>query len=304
MEVVALTLGRKENIMNTIQGYLESPDVKKLAKSTRELYGHALKHADEFCAGRGPWPGWLSKNLDRFARHLENKGLSGKSIQQYLTCTKIFLKWAGHPVEFTYKISNKARQANKKKHLDRWFTEKDIALCIAYRFENGDALKYQAIVRLMVETGARVGEIAGIRPIDMHLEERYVLVQGKTEPRPVIISDGTAQLLEQIIRHCIPVGVKDSLWVKEKKIFPDVSRVKSAITKMLEDLGLKNGKDGRGPHTFRHFTATYLFYEGDVRIEDIAFLLGDTVETIRERYLHPTPEMLKGRVFRHLPSVL
>jgi len=41
-----------------------------------------------------------------------------------------------------------------------------------------------------------------------------------------------------------------------------------------------------------------------VRIEDIAFLLGDTVETIRERYLHPTPEMLKGRVFRHLPSVL
>ena len=284
--------------MNTIQEYLESPDVKKLARSTRDLYGHALNHADQFCGG-GYTPSptgrdlshhgviFLSKNMSIFARYLEDKGLSATSIQQYLTCTKIFLKWAGHPVEFTYKISNKARQENKKKHLDRWFTEKDIAACLSYRFDNGDALKYQAIVRLLVETGARVGEIASIRPIDMHLEDRYVSVQGKTEPRPVIISDETAELLARIVGE---------LFLKDIRIFTKVEKVKVTITRMLEDLGLKNGKDGRGPHTFRHYTATYLFYSGNLRIEDIAFLLGDKVETIREKYLHPTPGMLRERV--------
>lgn len=282
--------------MNTIQEYLESPDVKKLAKSTRELYGHALNHADQFCKTTATLyqmegPGlrdeaipWLSENMAMFAEQLESKNLSGKSIQQYLTCTKIFLKWAGYPVEFTYKISNKARQENKKKHLDRWFTEKDIEKCLDYRFE-GD-IRYQAIVRLLVETGARVGEIAEIKPEDVHLEERHIFIQGKTEPRPVIISDDTAVLLSTILGGMI----------FDTRLFPGVAKVKATITKMLEDLGLKNGKDGRGPHTFRHYTATYLFYEGDVRIEDIAFLLGDKVETIRERYLHPTPEMLRKRV--------
>lgn len=283
--------------MNTIQEYLESPEVKGLAKSTRELYRHALRHADQCCKWMGPGlkeaaiP-WLSKNLPSFAEYLEKKKLSGKSIQQYLTCTKIFLKWAGHPVDFTYKISNKARQENKKKHLDRWFTEDEIEKCLAYRFENvnGDSLKYQAIVRLLIETGARVGEIANIRMEDIDLNGT-IFVQGKTEPRPVFFSLETFELLGLVLRR-----EKESLFPTDRPIFPEVSKIKAAITQMLQDLGMKNGKDGRGPHTFRHYTATYLYYEGNMRIEDLAFLLGDKVETIRERYLHPTPQMLRKRV--------
>jgi len=285
--------------MNTIQKYLESPEVKGLAKSTRELYGHALKHVEHFMIVTPvlgcPSPishekiEWLSRNVNLFAAYLEQKALSGKSIQQYLTCTKIFLKWAGCPVDFTYKISNKARQENKKKHLDRWFTEDEIEKCLTYRFNNvnGDSLKYRAIVRLLIETGARVGEIANIRIEDIHLGEKYVFIQGKTEPRPVFFSMITWDILKMILSHRA---------FKEGLLFPEVSKIKAAITQMLQDLGLKNGKDGRGPHTFRHYTATYLYYEGDMRIEDLAFLLGDKVETIRERYLHPTPRMLRKRV--------
>jgi integrase len=259
-----------------------------LAKSTRDLYANALKHVDQF------WPmdtdeAWLSQNIDQFAQYLESKGLSGKSIQQYLTCTKIFLKWAGHPTEFTYRISNKLRQENKRKHLDRWFSEDDIERCLDYRFDNGEALAYRIIVRLLVETGARVGEIANITADDIHLDDRYVFIQGKTEPRPVIFSDETAALLKQYLCGTLP-------WGKAMKIFPEVSKIKAAITRMLEDLGLKNGSDGRGPHTFRHYACTWLFYVGNMRIEDLAFLLGDKVETIRERYLHPTPAMIRDRV--------
>jgi len=273
--------------MNTIQGYMESPEVRGLAKSTRELYGHALHHAEAFARGKDA--GWLSDNISRFAEYLEGKKLSGKSVQQYLTCTKIYLKWAGHPVEFVYKISNQDRQENKRKRLDRWFTEEDIDKCLSYKFNNvnGDELIYHTIVRLLVETGARVGEIAGIKKDDVHLDEGFMFIQGKTEPRPVFFSLGTAALLSvALLQNLFP----------DVPIFPDAKKIKTVVTRMLEDLGLKKEKDGRGPHTFRHYTATYLFYEGNMRIEDLAFLLGDKVDTIVNHYLHPTPAMLRKRV--------
>jgi integrase len=70
-------------------------------------------------------------------------------------------------------------------------------------------------------------------------------------------------------------------------------RLQQVVTEMLNDIGLKKEGDGRGPHTFRHYVASYLFYSGRVRLEDIAFLLGDTVDTIRQNYLHPTSLMLR-----------
>ena len=50
---------------------------------------------------------------------------------------------------------------------------------------------------------------------------------------------------------------------------------------MLKALGLKNGADGRGPHVFRHYFASYLFFVGGMRIEEVATLIGDTVDTVR-----------------------
>jgi integrase len=79
-------------------------------------------------------------------------------------------------------------------------------------------------------------------------------------------------------------------------MFPDTEQIKKVVAEMLEDLSLR--RPGRGPHTFRHYVATKLFYEGNMRIEDISVLLGTTVEIIVKNYLHPTPDMLKRRVFK------
>jgi len=279
--------------MTLIKEYLGSPDVSGLAKSTQELYGYALGHMQKYMdvvAGEDD----LEKfDMQGFVDYLDDKQLSGKSIQQYLTCVKIFMRWVGNPVKFTYKITNRDRQQNKRKHMDRWFTEEDIEKCLRYEFSNGDALKYKIIVRLLVETGARVGEISGIKTSDIFIEEQYLLIQGKTEPRPVIFSEETARLLNELLT--VPILGKKLPTVQ---VFPQVVRIKSAITKMLTDLGMKATGDGRGPHTFRHAAATSLFYNGGMDISVLAYLLGDKVETIRDKYLHPTPAMIRTRVFR------
>jgi integrase len=222
--------------------------------------------------------------------------ITGNTVQQYITCVKLFLKWTGSPSAFSYKVSNKDRKAFKQKHLERWFDEKDIEACMNYSFANLDwteALRYRIIVRLLVETGARVGEIATIKRKDLAMEEKTVFIQGKTEARPVFFSQDTWVALNIYLNSAY-----DGYYGMDKKIslFPCVDKIKATITTMLEKLGMKNGADGRGPHTFRHYTATQLFYDGNMRIEDIAYLLGDKVETIREKYLHPTPAMLRKRV--------
>ncbi len=81
-----------------------------------------------------------------------------------------------------------------------------------------------------------------------------------------------------------------------KEIFPGKNRIYKIIIEMLEDLGLKQPGDGRGPHTFRHFVATNLHHVQGMRLTSVASLLGDTPDTISSRYLHPTAEMLQAEI--------
>jgi len=272
--------------MNKIQQYLQAPETRGLAKSTRSLYTTALKYYEKYVTNHKP------TDLAGFATWLEKKKLSGRSIQQYLNSTKIFLKWCGTPIEFTYKITNQERKKNKLKHARRWLTEIEIDMCLAYPFARYTptlTLGYRILVRLLAETGARVRELANIRAEDIELSEQTIWLNvSKTQPRCVFFSKQTKEMLESYLQIVPNKGT----------VFPSVDRIKQVINEMLSDLELKNGgKDGRGAHVFRHYVATKLFYENPgMRLEDIATLLGDKVQTIREYYLHPTPKMLKRRV--------
>jgi len=282
---------------NRIREYLESSEVVGLAKKTRELYTYALRHLENFLkyysAGKPEsfdQLAWLRENFGKFATYLENKKIAGNSIKLYITCVKIFMVWAKHKVDYIYKITNVERQANKRKHLERWFDETDIEKCLAYTFPDHQHItqvKYMTIIRLLIETGARVGEISTIQKKDVDLENKWVTIHGKTEPRQVFFSQDTAMALIELFLN-VPC--------ETDYVFPKVNAIKCIVTEMLKSLRLKKEKDGRGPHTFRHYVATYLFYSCDVRLEDIAFLLGDTVDTIRKNYLHPTSSMLRDAI--------
>jgi len=286
----------------TIYDYLCSDEVARLARNTQILYSYTLDHMERFMAETQTLtPADMSRlhppyklesfDMPGFAAFLEKRKLSGKTVQQYLTCAKVFLNWAGYHVEYTYRVSNKEIQANKRKHLDRWFSEEEIDMCLQYDFPHSHelGLMFKAIIHVLIETGCRVGEVSNLKPDDLDLDEQYIIVHGKTEPRPVIISEETVEMIRNVLSEGRPL-------FRGGKLFPSTDAIKSAVAGMLKDLGLKSTSDGRGPHTFRHYVATYLYYTGGMDIDSIAFLLGDTVDTIRSKYLHPTPNMIKKRV--------
>jgi integrase len=205
------------------------------------------------------------------------------------------MKWTGHAVIATHRISDGERKKQQRKQLRRWFNKEDIAKCLAYTFPKStpkNALLYRVIIMLLHDTGARVREIAKIEAEHIDIKNRALwLMESKSEPRAAFFSPTTQNMIENLKR-----ALRRRNW--RGRIFPDTIRITQVVMEMLEDLGLKKPRDGRGPHTFRHYLATRLFYAGNMRIEDIAFLLGDTTETIVNNYPHPTPLMIPLSSFR------
>ena len=229
--------------------------------------------------------------MPQFAEWLKRvRKVTDQTVQRHVNNVKIFMSWMGDPAEYSFKISNHDRHAKKLKHSKRWLSEKEVAKCLSYPWKGRGELhqlKYKLIVRILVETGCRVKELACLQGRNVNIEEQVLyLSTSKTEPRPAFFSPTTQGLFLQL---------KKKFW-KQRELFPSVDRIKQVVTEMIVDLGLKNGKDGRGVHTFRHYAASYLFFIGGMRVEEVAIIMGDTVKIIQDTYLHPPETVLREKI--------
>lgn len=280
--------------MKTIADYLCSTEVQSLTKATRSNYENALNSFKRFRKKQEAVTTAIDAAfLEKYTKYL-SRNKSGSTIQQYITVVKLYLAWAGNPVMFSYRIPAEEKKRQQMKEINRWFSEEDIEKCLAYDFPTSSEpvkSRNQLLIRLLVETGARISEIASINAEDFDIPNRMVFLRtSKTEPRPAFYSDRTAETLARFKSQHIAIG---DVWTG--RVFPKTEYLKQLVTDMLKALGLKNGNDGRGPHTFRHYVATYLYFVGGMPLEDVAISLGDRPDTIRENYLHPTPSMLQRK---------
>ena len=280
-------------IKQEIDGYLTSPDILALALATQKAYGYSMGHLREYCRRRAIHSFEdFQPRMPLYAKWLkQERQITDQSVQQHINNVKIFLAWLGHPVEYTYKISNHDKQAKKRKHSKRWLSENEVAMCLNYPFENSskiNQIKYRLIIRLLVETGCRAKELACLQGYEVDIDEQTLyLSTSKTEPRPAFFSPITQELFLKLKK-------KKGAWKGE--LFPSVDRIKQVVNEMLGELGLKNGKDGRGPHVFRHYMSSYLFFIGKMRIEEIAVLMGDTVQIVQSVYLHAPELVLREKI--------
>ena len=155
------------------------------------------------------------------------------------------------------------------------------------------------MVRVLVETGARIQEISDMKVENVDLETRTIFIDdSKTTPRYVFFSPETAHVFKTYLNEPEEQDIFGAIpgKVKSLNLFPQVDQCQKIVTSMFSALGLKENKDGRGPHTFRHYAATWLYYCGGMDLFDLAVLLGDKPDVIRDTYIHPSADMLKTRV--------
>lgn len=228
----------------------------------------------------------IGLNMQPFSEWLEAKGLSGRTVAQNITVTKILLRELGFQVDYSYRIDRDEIQANKLKQAERMFVEEDIERLKEWvlSFNGLQGATNAALIFFLIETGARVGELANLRVRDLDLDACVASIsRSKTRPRPVMFSRKTAGLLTYT------KGMDNSYYV-----FPDKEEnIRKSVNGILESLGLKKNGDGRGPHTFRHWFATNMLFNG-MKPEHLAYVMGDKVNVVLETYIHPTPKMLKS----------
>jgi site-specific recombinase XerD len=114
-----------------------------------------------------------------------------------------------------------------------------------------EARRDQAIVYMFVDTGARLGELAGLRLEDVDLETGLARVVGKgSRVRFVAIGATTVRAIDQYLRRRgqHPAASGPMLWLGAR----GAAMTASGIAQMIERRALRAGIGHVNPHRFRH----------------------------------------------------
>lgn len=145
-----------------------------------------------------------------------------------------------------------------------------------------DCRRDHAIVRVFIDTGIRLGEMAGLRLADVDLDVHDVIqVVGKgSRPRSVPFGDRTGTALERYLRERAKHkhAKLPALWIGARGAMAE-----SGITQMLRRRAREAGVDDLHPHRFRHTFAHWWKREGGNE-DDLMRLTGWRSRAMLGRY--------------------
>jgi integrase len=145
------------------------------------------------------------------------------------------------------------------------------------------ALRDTAIIRMLLATGGRRAEVAGLAVEDVDLEHDTAKMLGKgRRERLVPLSPKTAQALERYIRLRArdKYATRKELWLAEKGRGPMTA---NGIAQMLERRCHQAGIDKIHPHQFRH-TAAHAWLAADGSESDLMRVMGWRSPQMLRRY--------------------
>lgn len=139
-----------------------------------------------------------------------------------------------------------------------------------------------AMLRLFIDTGVRLGEMAGLAVDDVDLDTHDVIhVIGKgSRGRAVPFGSKAGTALDRYLRERAkhPKAKLPSLWIAQKGALTD-----SGIRQMLERRGAQAGVEHLHPHRFRH-TFAHLWKTGGGDGDDLMRLTGWRSRQMLARY--------------------
>jgi site-specific recombinase XerD len=138
-----------------------------------------------------------------------------------------------------------------------------------------------AIVRLFLDTGMRLSEVAGLLITDLDLDADVAIVMGKgRRPRACPFGDKTGQALERYLRergkHSL--ATRPELWVGARGVMTG-----NGIAQMLRRRAAQAGIEHLHPHMFRHTFAHRWLSEGGQE-QDLMRLAGWRSREMLSRY--------------------
>lgn len=164
-------------------------------------------------------------------------------------------------------------------------TDEDLAkLLAACAGKDFLALRDTALIRILIATGGRRGEVAALKTTDIDLTSDTIRVVGKgSRPRTLVLSNKSAQALERWLR----MRARDKqakrtelVWLGENGRGP---MKPNGIAQMLERRCVQAGIAKINPHAFRH-AAAHAWLAADGSESDLMRVMGWRSPQMLRRY--------------------
>ncbi|MEK6720655.1 MAG: tyrosine-type recombinase/integrase [Chloroflexota bacterium] len=272
-------------IDGAISSYHLSLRAGNKSPATVKTYLAALAQFSRFLAERG-MPRTLRairrEHVETFIVSLQEAGQRPATVSVAYRSLQPFFKWAVGEDEIDASPMERMRPPIVPEEPPAVLREAELKAtldaCAGSSFEDR---RDTAIVRLLLDTGMRRAELAGLKVDDVDLDQQVAIVMGKgRRPRACPFGSKTAQALDRYVRLRLahPFADRPELWLARKGVLTD-----SGVLQVLRRRGAAVGLPKLHPHQFRH-TYAHLWLADGGNEGDLMRLAGWKSRQILSRY--------------------
>lgn len=247
-----------------IESYRRHLRAENKAPATLTAYLGALELFDRFVKGAGMPTELLAirrEHLEAFLVHLQEGGSSPASVAFYYRSLQPFFKWAVSEDEIRDSPMARMRPPIVPEAPPPVLREDELTrllkACDGPRFEDR---RDTALIRLLIDTGMRRGELTGLMVADLDFDQDVAVVTGKgRRPRTCPFGSKTARALDRYLRARArhPYAARPELWLGAKGPF-----TWNGVRSVVRRRAAKAGLSGVHPHQFRHTYAHMWLADG------------------------------------------
>ena len=238
----------------------------------------------------------VSNDLEAFVEHEQDRGLKVTTVRTRLHSIFAFLRFLIDRDIIDGRILKRKIELRVPEFLPRAIAPSDVRKILGVIKEIRD----RALILVLLRTGMRIGELLGLKMIDLDVHERKINIY-----------EGEKNCLGRVVYLSDDVLMAIKLWLskrdpKKEYLFYGLRRgmcytsARNIFTKYLREAGLQN--KGYTMHSLRHTFASELLNAG-MRLECLQLLMGHREIEMTRRYARLTDKSREEEYFRAMEII-
>jgi integrase/recombinase XerD len=284
-----------------IERYLDRMRVERgFAASSLLAYGRDLRSFEHYCCDRRIEPHRLSiGDITGYLETLASRGLAVATQRHHLDSIRGLVRHMTECGAITRDVAVLVKMRTHSRPLPRVLSRRDVELL--FDGIDGSTLsgrRDRAMLELAYGCGLRVSELVTLRPGQINLTERVIVVRGKGDKERVIPLGGAAMqaLHGYLMAREADTRARGRIIKPGAPLFPGrLGRpmTRQGFCKLLGRLTTNEPRlKGIHPHTLRHSFATHLL-EGGTDLRAVQEMLGHSDISTTQIYTHLSKSYLR-----------